>query len=109
MWRRPPLLLFFSRVSISAATFQISSISDNKWLSSARFCEIQDGGGGHLGCGAIHLFHHFSVEYVTVVVSFKFHQNWTRNGRVMQDFVKFNMAAAAILNVVQTPAFTIFQ
>ena len=109
MWRRPPLLLFFSRVSISAATFQISSISDNKWLSSARFCEIQDGGGGHLGCGAIHLFHHFSVEYVTVVVSFKFHQNWTRNGRVMQDFVKFKMAAAAILNVVQTSTFTKFK
>ena len=34
--------------------FQISSKSDNKWPSYERFCEIQDGGGGHLGFVELH-------------------------------------------------------
>jgi len=71
----------------------------NKWSSYARFCEIQDGGGGHLGCGAKARFYHFSVEYVTLVLHFKFHRNRAINGRVMQDIVKSKMAAAAILDL----------
>ena len=42
------LLTNFSRLCFPAATFQISSKSDNKWPSYARFGEIQNGGGGHL-------------------------------------------------------------
>ena len=79
--------------------FQISSKSDNKWPSYSRFCEIQDGGGGHLGCGADSRFHQISVEYVFLLLRFKFHQNRTINGRVIPDFVKFKMAAAAILDL----------
>ena len=43
------LLPFFSKVCYNGAMFQISSKSDNKWPSYERFCEIQDGGGSHLG------------------------------------------------------------
>jgi len=44
------------------------------------------------------------------VLSFKFHQNWTRNSGVIKDLVKIKMgAAAAILDVAQNAAFTIFQ
>ena len=46
-----------------------------------------------------------SVEYACTVLRFKFHQNQTINGRVIQDFVKFKMAAAAILNVAQNHSF----
>ena len=103
------LLPNFSRVSFPAAMFQISSKPDKKWPSYARLGEIQNGGGSHLGCSAIHRFHCFSVENVTTVLRFKFHQNQTRNGRVMQDLVKSKMAAAAILDVAQIPAFMKFQ
>ena len=109
MWRRTPLLPFFSRVRFSGATSQISLKSNNKWSGYARFCAIQDGGGGHLESGAERHFYHFSVEYVFLVLRFNYHQNRTINSRVTQDFVKFKMAAAAILNVAQTSAFTKFQ
>ena len=99
MWRKTPLLLFFSRVWFSGTIFQISSKSDNKWSSYERFCEIQDSGGGHLGCSAKPRFYHFSVKYVLLVLCFKFRQNRTTNGRAIQDFVKFKMAAAAILDL----------
>ena len=109
MWRESPLLPNFSRVKFPTATFQISSKSDNKLPSYARFGELQDGGGGHLESGAERRFYHFSAEYVTVVLHFKFHRNRTIIGQVMQDFVKFKMAAAAILNAAQNAAFAIFQ
>ena len=109
MWRKMPLLQFFSKVCYSGATFQISSKSDNKRPSYARFCEIQDGGGGHLGCGAKRRLNYFSAKNVAMVLSFKFHRNRTINGRFMQDFVESKMAAAAILDVAQNPAFVIFQ
>ena len=96
MWHRTPLSSFFSKVCFVGATIQIMSKLDNKWPSYARFREIQDGGGGHLGCSAKPRFHHFSVEYVKMLLRFKFHRNRAINGRVMQDFVKFKMAAAAI-------------
>ena len=99
----------FSEVCIIGATFQISSKLDNTWPSYTRFCEIQDGSGGHLESGAERRFYQFSVEYVTVVLHFKFHRNQRINGRVMRDFVQFKMAAAAILKVVQNAAFTNFQ
>ena len=44
-----PAFAIFSEVCYSGAMFQISSESGNKWPSYAWFCEIQDGGGGHLG------------------------------------------------------------
>ena len=109
MWCRTPLLPFFNRVCRSGAKFQISSKSDNKWLSYARFREIQDGGSGHLGYGAVPRFYHFSLVYVFLMLRFKFHPYSTINGRVIKVFVKFKMAAAAILDVAQNPAFTIFQ
>ena len=62
------------------AMFQSSSKLDHEWPNKTGFCQIQDGGGGHLGCGAEPRFYHFSIEYVTVVLSFKFHQNRTING-----------------------------
>ena len=99
LWRKTLLLPIFSRVCYSGAKFQISSKSDNKWPSYSRFCEIQDGGGGHLESGAERRFYHFSVQYVKVVLNFKFHRNRTINGQVMQDFVKFKMAATAILDL----------
>ena len=103
-----PLLPKFSRVCFTAAMFQISSKSDNKWLSYTRFCEIQDGGGGHLGCRAGPRFYKISVEYVFLLLRFKFHQNRTINGRVIPDFVKFKMAAA-IFEMAQNAAFNIFK
>ena len=109
MWRRPPLLPNFSRVSFPAATFQILSKPDNRRPSYARFCEIQDGGGGHLGCGADPRFYQILVENVILLLRFKFHQNRTINGRVIPDFVKFKMAAAAIFEMAQNAAFIIFQ
>ena len=81
------------------ATIQILSKSDNKWPSYARFGEIQDGGSGHLGCGAEPRFHYFSVKCVLLVLRFKFQQNLTIFGRVMKDFVRLKMAAAAILDL----------
>ena len=50
----------------------------------------------------------FLVVYVVLMLHFKFHQNLTLNGRVIQVFVKFKMAAAAILDLMQNHAFTIF-
>ena len=41
----------------------------------------------------------FLVECVLLVLCFKFHRNWTVNGRVIKDFVKFKMVAAAILDL----------
>ena len=88
--------------------FQISSKSGNKWPSYSRLSEIQHGGGRHLGFGAKSRFNHFYVEYVALVLGFKFHQNRAINGRVMHDFVKFKMAAAAILDSAQKPRFYYF-
>ena len=99
IWHKILLLPFFSKLCYNGAMFQISSKSGNKWPSYARFSEIQNGGGGHLGCGAEPRFYHFSVKYVATVLHFKFYQNWTINGSVIQDFVKFKMAAAAILDL----------
>ena len=104
-----PAFTFFSRVCSPVATFTSSSKLDNKWPSYTVFCKIQDGGGGHLGFVTEPRFHHFAVEYDFLVLRLKFHQNWTIKGRVIQDFVKFKMAAAAILDLAQNPAFIIFQ
>ena len=89
----------FSRVCYIGSLFQISSKSDNKWPSYARFREIQDDGGGHLGNGAGPRFWYFSVDRVFLVRHFKFHRNQTISGRVIQDFVKFKMTTAAILDL----------
>jgi len=72
---------------------------DHKWPCYKGFCKIQNGGGGHLGCGAEPCFYNFSVEYAAAVLRFKLHQNRTTNGRNMPVFVKFKMAAAAILDL----------
>ena len=53
-------------------------------------------------------FYFFSVVLDFLVLCFKLYQNWKINSRVIQDFLKFKMAAA-ILDVMQTPAFTKFQ
>ena len=70
---------------------------------------VKDGGSGNLGWDAEPCLFNFSVVIVYLVLIFKFHQNWTRNGRVIEDFMKFKMAAAAISDVTQYKAFTIFQ
>ena len=60
--------------------FQISSKSDNNWPSYARFCEIQDGGGGHIGCWAEPpLSPLFSKVYITSAnfqISSKSNNKW---------------------------------
>ena len=104
-----PLSPNFSRVCFPAVMLQIKSKSDNKWASYAKFCEIQDGSRGHLGSSADPCFHQISVEYVSLLLCFKFRRNRTIYGRVIQYFVKLKMAAAAILDVKHNLAFTIFQ
>ena len=70
---------------------------------------VKDGDSGNLRWGAEPCLFNLSVVFVNLVLSFKFHQNLTINDQVIEDFVKFKMAAAAILDVAQNPASTIFQ